>query len=391
MDKTLRTFFDYLKCCLNGTPCNLPIEEEKKFYFQARAQGLSGSIFTYLKTTNLSSKVFNAFRRDFQLYTHHDILQRSIIEEIRQLFDNAFIDHVFLKGSKLKSLYPKSYMRTMGDIDLLIKEDAMDKVHKTLLDAGYELKHQSKQHDVFIHPNRTMIEVHPGLYKHVNDKYDGFFNNPWAHVHNIGGYSYSLDSEFEIVYLLYHIVKHFYGTGVGFRFFLDIALYLEVHKQSIDKEKLKGMLDSTSLFTFFKTVLVLNCVYLDYDPYPFWRQNHHLDKSSIEQITELIAASGIHSSAVNANPFDSQVAAHYLANTSKTKLFMQKAFPSMEAMIGRYSNLRKFPFLLPIYWVRRILSKIILQRKTSFKKIQQFTRAGECATSTKKLFATIGL
>ena len=60
-----------------------------------------------------------------ELYTAYtiDLYQRGEIERISKVFEQEHIRHMFLKGSVLKKIYPKSEMRRMGDIDILIAND----------------------------------------------------------------------------------------------------------------------------------------------------------------------------------------------------------------------------------------------------------------------------
>ena len=58
--------------------------------------------------------------------------QLGLIKEIRTLFNNNEIDHVFLKGSVLKELYPTPETRRMGDIDVLIRVEQYEKIIKSL-------------------------------------------------------------------------------------------------------------------------------------------------------------------------------------------------------------------------------------------------------------------
>ena len=391
MDETLRQVFKATRLAMNQSLFKDEVKHPRKFYIIAREHGLSGTLYPYLKSDTLEEKVKSAFKRDFQFYTQRDTFQMTVKDVLKTLFDTHAINHVFLKGAKLKTLYPESFMRSMGDIDILVEEGSMKDVHKVLKENGFTVEHLSDQHDVFVHPNETRVEVHPRLYKRVHDKYDDLFEDVWAHTFLESGHTYSLSPSFELTYLLYHIVKHFYGSGVGFRFFLDIGVYLDHTKKTLDLSKLETFLKKGNLGVFFETVLTLNKTYFGYDPLPDWRKRSPLDDQSTEKLTEFILRQGIHSSGHDANQFESQIAAQSLKGTSKTRFLFSKLFPSYNAMKGMYPSLKRVPFMLPVYWITRLLKKSLFTRKTSLEKLRKFESAKESTNQTGELFKRIGL
>ena len=53
----------------------------------------------------------------FGAFVSKDIQQQAIIADLKRLF-NTSNQTCILEGSHLKALYPESYMRGMGDIDM---------------------------------------------------------------------------------------------------------------------------------------------------------------------------------------------------------------------------------------------------------------------------------
>ena len=118
----LTNVLNYTKSTLNKTEYKGTIKDEKEFYFLVRENGLTGMLFESINKDNISSKLYNNLRRDFFEYVNSDNKHLLWINKLKEIFNKNEIKHIFLKGSNLKHMYPKTYMRAMGDIDVLILE-----------------------------------------------------------------------------------------------------------------------------------------------------------------------------------------------------------------------------------------------------------------------------
>lgn len=98
----------------------------------AKENGLSGIIFSCLDKKFIDKDTYMLFQKDFYEYQQKDVFQLKAIEEVSQIFSVNSIEHIFLKGSVLKQIYPQTYMQCMGDIDILVKKDSMAKFHEVL-------------------------------------------------------------------------------------------------------------------------------------------------------------------------------------------------------------------------------------------------------------------
>lgn len=385
------TLFRLIQSTIRQKPFNGEIKDAKALYNLAKTHEVSGMVYPYLNKDTIGQAAHDRFKRDFHLYTLKDQQFSETINEVKTAFESSHIPHVFIKGAKLKQYYSEPHMRSMGDVDVLIPKDSMKAAHEALKTRSFTLTHESEQHDIFEHQNGSVVEVHPTLFKNINDKYAPLFKNEWDHTKHLEGYAYTLTPEFETVYLLYHIVKHFYGGGVGFRFFLDIGLYLEHHKDEMDMKRLRDLLHQGALEDFFHSSLHLVHAWFDLDPLQTERLKHPVDESMIEETTDFIARAGIHSSNPSFNAFESQAGAAGLTNTSKTRFILRKLFPRLSAMKGMYGYVRKFPFLLPIGWVHRLLSKLLFNRQQSLRKLHDANVDPQTREKVTLLYKKLGL
>lgn len=90
-------------------------------------------------------------------------------QEIIDLFHEAGIPAVVLKGSAAAIYYPKPDYRTMGDIDLIVQPELFEKAYAVLEQKGYiHLDEMNPRHESFI-KNGIHIELHR-YFALLNDK-----------------------------------------------------------------------------------------------------------------------------------------------------------------------------------------------------------------------------
>ncbi|HCB66800.1 MAG TPA: hypothetical protein DEP70_04475, partial [Acholeplasmataceae bacterium] len=119
MNPTLIELFQVTTCALNKQIYQGAISNDKEFYFKTVENGLSGLVFSALNKDQITKQLFEHLQKDTMLYILKDTLQLEAIENINKMLTEAEVKHLFLKGSRLKKIYPETYMRAMGDIDLL--------------------------------------------------------------------------------------------------------------------------------------------------------------------------------------------------------------------------------------------------------------------------------
>ena len=216
LNENLMVLLDVLKCGLNGKTFDKKIENEKEFYYLSRDNGLIGLIYESVDFSLQSEKLKTFMNRDFLAFVSSDEKQRNLIDLLMEIFDETKIKNVFLKGSVLKFLYPKTYNRGMGDIDVLVEDENLDVVDKVLKENGFILEHLSEQHNVYSYMDLS-VEVHPRLVRDFNNRFEKLFDKPWDEVLLVEGFHYKFHHEYIICYLLYHLAKHLGGLATLFR------------------------------------------------------------------------------------------------------------------------------------------------------------------------------
>lgn len=76
-------------------------------------------------------------RNHFISAVYQSTQQEFSVQEMAERFRTSGLRLIFFKGVWVRSYYPESQLRTMGDIDCLIREEDRQKAHELMLGLGY--------------------------------------------------------------------------------------------------------------------------------------------------------------------------------------------------------------------------------------------------------------
>lgn len=299
------------------------------------------------------------------------------LESISSLFEEEKIPFIPLKGSVLRSYYPKPEMRESCDIDALIHPEDLERACDALKNKlGYEQRTRSP-HDVgMFAPSEVELELHHILYT-AEDNRKKILDRVWDYADSCNGYEYKceLKKEFFVLYHLIHMVKHVISGGCGIRPFLD--LYIIDTKFGYDKEKLKTLTDEAGITKFsdeaFKTAHA-------------WFGKGESDVTT-ELMSDYIFNAGIYGN------FENQVAASLAHNGTKFKNLMERIFMPYDTLKVIYPVIKKYPVLTPFYEVKRWF-RIIFKDKAKNQLIIMKHNSNiteEKQTKVAKLMENLGL
>jgi ribosomal protein L23 len=391
MDKTIQELLDVLKITYFNRDIDFTVSDSKKLYITAKENGLSGTIYPTIKDKISDEIILSKFKKEFYLYVSEDTKKTEVKNMISKLFNLKKIEHIYLKGMRLKDLYPKTYMRSMGDIDFLVRESDFDKARESLIELGLRDDSKGPVHDVFFFGDME-IELHKRL--RSKSKYPEFevLDNVWNYAVRHKEYEFHVVNEFELIYLLFHLKKHLLYTGVGLRNIIDIGIYLNHFKDHIDFEQLYDFLDKTNCQVFFEQLVVFNEIYLGINLTKSFNLKSTLDNELFEVFTEYIIKSGTHGIGIGFNQFANRFAADANADIKRKQSIHRLVFPKYESLKIRYPKMMKSKLLIPIGWIRRWLYFIFKDRKKSAYKIKVLREVvDEEVKETSQLFKKMGL
>lgn len=304
-------------------------------------------VYYGLKKCNISiPEKAEHFMEENMLYSMLKEAQRSVeIESLSEDFEKNGINHIILKGYIIKDLYPESYLRSMGDIDILVGKQ-VDEASEIAVNHGFKLQSKDFLHYSFKKGNALSIELHKSLIDESIDKYYNYFGIGFDRSSLCGGfkYKYEFSKEDFYIFLVAHMAKHYEICGTGIRSICDIFIYNRSYPD-LNHKYIENELDKIGLVLFENKIRAL----ADY-----WFGGNFDGK--FDSIGEYIISSGVYGNSENheLNAF----IINESDETSKFRYFINYIFPNRDYMCARYPLLHKIPILIPLFWIIRIFSTV---------------------------------
>ena len=224
----LQVLADYLNKRPTVVPENLDWNVLEEI---GEAQELTGIIYYQCKSSIAQSGLPDTeknkwkwgFMYNFDLYSKRVALLKQIDAE----FQKENIPYLIFKGTEIAKFYPVPAQRTMGDSDILVKEEDKKRACEALVRAGFTMNAETL-HEWKGIKNETEIELHHGLIYNYTVELEPIYNwgkTVWEHT-IVQKYQVKqlLDLTYHMVYTMLHLRKHFLEGGVGFRQFMDVAV-----------------------------------------------------------------------------------------------------------------------------------------------------------------------
>lgn len=328
--------------------------------------------------------------KDFLLECKKSVLLSAVrqVQHIYQMskvldfFNKAGIPVIILKGLILRELYPKPELRTMGDADILIHKEDMDKARNLLFKMGYHEESASSKHIAFSHKKYLSVEVHWTLVD--SEKFKSalqFDMAAWknAEPYVIGGIpSLILSKEDELLHICLHMAGHLMSTGFGLRQLCDFVLLIEDKKRTTNWNILIENIKNYGLEDFF-IVLLKVCNKLFNLSIPEALQSLHLREfNCIDELVYDILEGGVFGKA-EINRTCASLVLRYTRGKkrdSKLKIYVSLLFPDSNKISSKYSYGHKYPLLLPIAWLHR-LAYIIIRKDYTLSQKKAFLSSSD--------------
>ena len=291
-------------------------------------------------------------------------------EKILSDFLKKDITCIVIKGSVIKDFYPVAELRSMGDIDIIIKErdkKSVDEVFKK-----NEAHITEKEKDVITYKVRNIFfEVHTKFCSESEDKpkTKDYYEHIWNHTKDYKLNQLCPDDNFHFIIIIIHLYHHFSEGGCGIRHFVDVALFMK--KSKIDYEYIKDELEKLELLKFTRLVFDLCEKWFDTENI----FNKTYDEETLEQVTNYILKCGVFGEKVSTTAYksirksvaDKKGLSKFFA---RIRFFLKRAFPSYKNMYNIYPVLKKVPVLLPVFWFINIFK----QMKTRGKYLTKYSK-----------------
>ncbi len=330
-----RVFFEF--------ESGLPISEKPEellwswVYGMAKKHSLTALIFEALQKRvreEAPEALYQDFSRDSAIAGAKHISQKAELENISRLFSKNEIPFMLLKGFLIKTLYKNPALREMTDIDIFVGRENFEKAANLIKGLGYQLELSLEVHDSFKKPPFLEIELHKILHLDMKDYTIADSlpseNNPYHRL---------MTEEDFLVFLLHHAKKHDETGGAGIRTVFDF--YLIFKNKEYDEAQLLARLEKENLADFYKRLKSL----ID-----FWFFGGEAGAELLDFEIYTVTG-GTYGNLENA----------YLKKArekGRIGLFFERLFPPYRLISSRYPILKKWPILLPVFYLVRIVSSL---------------------------------
>ncbi|MDB8438122.1 hypothetical protein GMB34_12370 [Turicibacter sanguinis] len=381
----MKTYQKQLAQCLAASIRNQAYQIHEEFHLEqvmeeAKAHDVEGLVYKVLKSqTDLS-----AYKQEIILksLTQSQYLMK-VMKALNHLKESG-IQVVLLKGAVLKNYYPQADLRTMGDVDVLVREHDLELVDKILTFLGYIKRPVTNEKHHVYDGDGFHLEVHWSL---VNaSRQTGFKDFEiaiWQQLKMENGFLRLGDEDF-LIHLLLHAAGHFKSFGFGIRQLADITLWIEAHPE-LDFTYIWRRLTELKLVTFSTYVLAACRELLQLEI-----EDIQVNQAQLSSFIETIFSSGVHGHREKGKQFGNYFA--YIEHkSSKGRIFLQSVFPNIRDLSRRYTYAHRYHWLLPIAWVDRFFRVLFHQSFSFSEKLYILVKTPGIAKQKAKLLQSLDL
>ena len=334
-----------------GSQPELTEEQLARLYKRAKQHDLAHLVGDALIKKGLLADPaqYKLYKREVLVAVYRYEHFRHELNRIRETLNAAAIPFVPLKGAVIRAYYPEQWMRTSGDIDILVHGSDRERAVQCLSEKlGYSFKVESDETVVMTYKEHTHVELHASVNEFDTER-QTIFDDCWTYAHVVDGYEYQFENEFFLTYFYAHAAKHFAHGGCGVRPFIDCFLLNK--KLPYDKEKLQAMLEGEGVDKFAEAMEKLAEV---------WFANGRHDEVT-ERMAVFVLRGGVYGSLNNTMSVRQQ------QEKGVHGYLLRRLCISYATLCEFYPILRKHPYLTPLYRVRRWFRAFMPRTRASFR------------------------
>lgn len=346
---------EILGCSLETNITEISFDRFRTLYEVSKKHDISQLIYIAIKRNHLlpiaETTSDKQYLQDCTQSYYYSVYRSSKLASERQniskTLSRAKIKHLFLKGAILRDLYPQKWMRTSGDIDCLVQEDKLFDAVDALRDAGYVSDGEKHFHDIELDKADVHLELHFNI---CEDRFslDQVLKSVWNNIEETSECEMKETPEFFIFHHIAHMAYHISTGGCGIRPFVD--LWVMTMCLPDNKETTRRLCERAGIDKFYDLVNRMVCV---------WFENGNHDQETLSFEKYIIASSlfGTKDSKQNVSTIRKNLTKHNIA---------QHLFLSYDQMKEKYPSLKKWPFLLPVYELYRLVEKLVKKNQRQY-------------------------
>lgn len=354
-------------------PPDVDVVQFVRLAFSNAVQGIVFSAFAE-NPGALPEALFARLKKSFQADVLRDAAQTQMLSVLREQFNTAGIDFLLLKGAHLKALYPAPELRFMVDMDILVREKDQPRAQEILLANGFVLHFDNNKDIVFLKKPFLTVELHRTLFQEEYRMYP-YFLSVWERAALVGNHEYKMTDNDLYVYTLAHLAEHYETAGSCFRPVMDLYLMEKKLQNKLDFGYIRQQFETLGISEFAENIRKLGRCMFESAP---------KDDTLLLMENYVTLGPPVKNAAVAAD--------EKTGNQSKARRLFSAAFPNFKHMATKYPVLKKLPFLLPFFWIWRLLGYAFTKDKSLVKKRDALINADKkSADVMQKIFKQSGL
>lgn len=300
ISETQQNILTIVSASLFHTPVNIPVADWKAILLEAKLQSVVPIVFSaaepYIPEEDLPK---------WKQYVNHVLANNMRIEwehiRLHELMTAGGVAYVVLKGSASAAYYPEPMLRTMGDVDFLVKEIDLDIAGRVLESVGFvPVAENDNTHHIVYHRSAKGHMCSWELHWEPSGLPDGVVGEKLREqlsdildqatlIQSSNG-SYMVPTIFHHgLILLVHTACHMINTGIGLRHLCDWAVFVNSLSDREFTDIFEQKLRSVGLWKFARLLTAVAVKYLHCGE-KSWAVV--ADESLLEDIMEDIFAGG---------------------------------------------------------------------------------------------------
>ena len=320
----------------------------KSLYDYALKNHLEVILYKFIKRKNcISDDLRKRIELDYFARIAINIKQDECIKQIDKILRNANIPYALQKGSVLKDDYPERDMRCMSDIDIYIQQSDRTRIHKLFIENGFSFRGTESGDEQFLLFDKIGIECHGRLlYRYKKNNIENYPD--WNYVDTKNN---RLTEEGFALNLIGHAVGDLYKGGPGLRYILDLWVYKNRHLPQPDWDSVFIKLKTDGILEAAENLIALS-------EYLFGELN---PDEKIKDLANYILDGGLHGDARRARIIE------LVQGGGKNKAVYNQIIRNRTEFENRYLWLKKYPVLLPLAYLLRVVETIKKHKRYIFK------------------------
>lgn len=309
-------------------------------------------------------------------------------KELVDLLENEGFEYVILKGEASARYYPNPSLRSLGDVDFLIKPKDKNDIDELLKQNGYTSSLEDHICHVVYKKGKKHLEMHfevagiPNGEKgdRVREFLKETVDRPIIRENDYGGF-YAPAHRNHAVILLLHMQHHMLSEGIGLRHLLDWGYFVnETAQLPFWEESVNPFLKEIGLFTY-ACVMTKTCSIFFGTVCPNWAKNTPDDVC--EGIMEDILSGG------NFGKKDSvrKASGLMVSNRGKDGTKHKKSYYLLKTLTASVHEThpvtQKHKILFPVFFVYKAARHVVL---IALGKRISFSKSIPQATKRKQLY-----